>query len=85
MFFLPFLITLNFIILSYYFLQVQDSWVPDYKDFDLLFAYEEMAFAHKILGNAEKKDKYLKLGYDSLGTVPKKGDKDYCKSELDKI
>lgn len=57
----------------------------DINDFDLVFAYEAMAFAHKVLGNAEKSNEYLKQGYESIEQVEKQGDKDYCKSQLDLI
>ncbi len=57
----------------------------NFKDFDLVFAYEAIAFANKILGNEKEKAKYLKLGYEAIEQVNKQGDKDYCKSELDNI
>ena len=56
-----------------------------YGDFDLVFAYEALAFAYKVLGNTKLKDEYLKKGYESLELVKDKGDKDYCKSELDNL
>ncbi len=57
----------------------------NFGDFDLVFAYEAMAYAHKILGNDELKSEYLEKGYKAIDQVEKQGDKDYCKSELDKI
>lgn len=56
-----------------------------YDDFDLVFAYEALAFAYKILGDNEQKDYYLMLGYSSIDQVNKQSDKDYCKSQLDLI
>lgn len=53
--------------------------------FDLVFAYEAMAFAYKVLGNESFMNEFLEKGYNSIAQVPKQGDKDYCKSELDKI
>lgn len=44
-----------------------------------------MAFAHKILLNEIEKEKFLLKGYNALDQVEKKDDKDYCKSELEKI
>jgi len=56
-----------------------------YDDFDKVFAFEALAFAHKVLGNEEEKEKYKQLGYNELENVKKKGDRDYCKSELDNL
>lgn len=56
-----------------------------YGDFDLVFAYEAVATAYKILGDNQKKKLYLDLGYKALQKVEKIEDKEYCKSELDKI
>lgn len=57
----------------------------DFRDFDLVFAYEALAYAHKVLGNEELKEKYLKEGYANIDQCEKQGDKDYCKSQLDLI
>ena len=53
------------------------------KDFDLVFAYEAMASAYKVLGETELKDKYLEEGYQALDQVEKDNDRDYAKSQLD--
>lgn len=54
-------------------------------DFDLVFAYEAMAYAYKVLGDTENMNNYLTLGYRSIDQVKKQGDKDYCKFQLDYI
>lgn len=56
-----------------------------YGDWDLVFAYESIAFAYKIIGDHQKMKLYLELGYKALEKVEKQEDIDYCKSELDKI
>lgn len=55
------------------------------KDFDLVFAYEALAYAYKILGDKENVAHYLQLGYRAIDQVVKQGDKDYCKFQLDLI
>lgn len=52
-------------------------------DFDLVFAYEALAYAYKILGDEENVANYLQLGYRAIDQVKKQGDKDYCKFQLD--
>ena len=52
-------------------------------DFDLVFAYEALAYAYKILGDEESLANYLQLGYRAIDQVKKQGDKDYCKFQLD--
>lgn len=54
-------------------------------DFDLVFAYEAMAYAYKILEDEENMNNYLNLGYRAIDQVKKQGDKDYCKFQLDLI
>jgi|LGOV01.1.fsa_nt_gb hypothetical protein len=54
-------------------------------DFDLVFAYECMANAYKVLGNEELMKENLELGYKSIDQVKKDTNKEYCKSELDNI
>ena len=54
-------------------------------DFDLVFAYEALAHAYKILGDEENVAHYLQLGYRAIDQVKKQGDKDYCKFQLDLI
>lgn len=56
-----------------------------YADWDITFAYETIAYAYKVIGDHQKMKLYLELGYKALEHVEKKGDYDYCKSELDKI
>lgn len=57
----------------------------DYGDFDLVFAYETIAYAYKNIGDNQKKKLYLDLAYKNLINVKNKDDKDYCESELNKI
>jgi len=54
-------------------------------DFDLVFAYEAMAYAYKVLNDVENMNNYLTLGYRAVDQVKKQGDKDYCRYQLDII
>lgn len=54
-------------------------------DFDLVFAYECMANAYKVLGDNTSMNNYLKLAYSAIDHVEKDSDKEYCKTELDNI
>ncbi len=57
----------------------------NFGDFDLVFAHEIMANAYKLLNELDNMEKHLELGYEAINQVKKQGDKDYCKSELDKV
>lgn len=57
----------------------------DYKDWDIAFAYEAMAFAYKILNNIELMNDYKQKGIVSLSQIKEKGDRDYAETELNKI
>ena len=61
----------------------EDTLDNEIGDFDLVFAYEAMAYAYKVLGNNELKEQYLKEGYQAVDQVEKDGDKKYCLSQLD--
>lgn len=52
-------------------------------DFDLVFVYEALAYAYKLLDMDELKEEALNKGYTLIDQVEKQGDKDYCKSQLD--
>lgn len=54
-------------------------------DFDLVFAYECMANAYKVLGNEKLMKEHLDLGYQLINQVQNEDNKEYCRSELDKI
>lgn len=54
-------------------------------DFDLVFSYEALAYAYKVLKDEESMNNYLNLGYRAIDQVKKQGDKDYCKFQLDII
>jgi predicted GNAT family N-acyltransferase len=54
-------------------------------DFDLVFAYEAMAYAYKVLNEIDNMNNYLTLGYRAIDQVKKQGDKDYCRYQLDNI
>lgn len=54
-------------------------------DFDLVFAYETLAYAYKNIGNKDKVKAYLDLAYKALKNVEKDEDRSYCESELNKI
>ncbi len=57
----------------------------DYKDWDISFAYEAIAFAHKVLGNIKLMNEFKEKGLKSLCDIKEKGDRDYAESELDKL
>ena len=57
----------------------------EFKDFDLVFAHEALAYAYKVLNNNVLKKKHLKEAYSLIDQCEKQGDKDYCKSQLDLI
>lgn len=61
----------------------EDTLDHEFGDFDLVFAYEAMAYAYKVLGEEELKKEYLEEGYKAIDQVEKDGDKVYCKSQLD--
>jgi len=54
-------------------------------DFDLAFAYEALARAHKINKDESLSDKYYKLGLDSAAQIKKKDDRKYFLQELESI
>lgn len=56
-----------------------------YKDWDLSFAYESIAFAHKVLGNTKLMNEFKDKGIKSLSGIKEKGDRDYAESELHKL
>ena len=55
------------------------------KDFDIVFAYEAMAQAYKILGDEALVEDYKKKAYDALPSIEDEGNREYAKAELDKI
>jgi len=57
----------------------------DYKDWDITFAYEAMAYAYKVLGNKELMKEFKEKGFNSLKDIKDKGDRDYAESELSKV
>ncbi len=57
----------------------------DYKDWDIAFAYEAMAYAYKVLNNTKLMNTYKQKGIESLSHIIDKGDRDYAESELNKI
>lgn len=64
---------------------LEETIKNNFGDFDLVFAYEAMAFAYKVLGNDALMNKHLELGYSAIDGCKKQDDQKYCKSELDKI
>jgi hypothetical protein len=54
-------------------------------DFDIAFAYEAIARAYAILGDGEKKEKFLALAKEAGDQISKKEDRDYFFSELKSI
>ncbi len=57
----------------------------DVEIFDLVFAYECIARAYKILNDTENLEKYIKLANETLEKMEKNSDYDYAKSEIDSI
>lgn len=57
----------------------------DIKDFDIVFAYEAMANAHKALGNEEKCAEYKKMAGDAVPFIEDEGNREYAQGEVDKI
>ncbi len=57
----------------------------NYKDWDISFAYESIAYAYKVIGNIELMNEYKEKGIISLKDIKEKGDKDYAELELSKI
>ncbi len=55
------------------------------EDFDIVFAYEAMATAYKILGNNEQVEIHKKRAYNALPQIEDDGNRNYALSELDKI
>ena len=52
-------------------------------DFDLVFAYEAMAYAYKVLGDKKKLHIHLTIAYSHIDQVKEKEDREYCTSQLD--
>ena len=57
----------------------------DYKDWDISFSYEAIAYAYKVIGNIKLMNEFKEQGIDSLKNIKEKADRDYAKSELSKI
>jgi len=55
------------------------------KDFDLVFAYEAVANAYKLLEDEDNLNKYKQLAYSGLEGISDKGNREYAESELNKI
>lgn len=56
-----------------------------YGDFDLAFAYEAMARAHAVTGNAAERARYLKLAQEAGQQIAEEDDRRYFMAELEKI
>jgi hypothetical protein len=57
----------------------------DLKDFDLAFAYEAMARAHQLTGDAAEKQKFISLAHEAGEAIADKADRDYFMTELSTI
>lgn len=55
------------------------------QDFDLAFAYEAMARANNLAGNAKETDKFLSLSHEIGLKIKEKDDRDYFMTELTTI
>ena len=51
-------------------------------DFDIAFAYEALARAHSVAGDAGKSNEYIRLGERAGELIEDKGDREYFLSEL---
>jgi hypothetical protein len=56
-----------------------------YGDFDLAFAYEAVARAHAVAGDAAERDKYFKLAQEAGEQIAKEDDKQYFFAELNTV
>jgi hypothetical protein len=54
-------------------------------DFDLAFAYEGLARAHAVAGDATTSQKYVELAREAGGKIEDKGNRDYFFGELETI
>lgn len=54
-------------------------------DFDIVFAYEAMANAYKILGKMDEMATYKSKAFDNLDSIEDEGNRSYAQSELEKI
>ncbi len=57
----------------------------DLQDFDLAFAYEAMARACDLAGDAVERAKYISLAKEAGAKIEKEGDRNYFFSELQTI
>lgn len=64
---------------------LEDTLKQGFKGFDLFFAYEANVRVYHLLKEFEKRDIFVQKAIESIELVEKQADKDYCKSELDKI
>jgi hypothetical protein len=51
-------------------------------DFDLAFAYEALARAYAVAGNAAKREEYLALAEEAARQIEDEGNREYFRSEL---
>jgi len=56
-----------------------------YGDFDLAFAYEAMARAHAVAGDAAERDRYLKLAQDAGEQIAEDEDKGIFFADLNTV
>ena len=54
-------------------------------DFDLAFAYEAMARAHKLSGNIEEMHRYIEKALKASENIKEKEDRDYAITEINSI
>jgi hypothetical protein len=55
------------------------------EDFDIAFAYEAMARAYAVAGDAVKSNKYITLGKQAAEQIEDAGDRDYFAGELEGV
>jgi hypothetical protein len=57
----------------------------DYGDFDIAFAYEAMARAYAVAGDATKSKEYIALGKQAGEQIEDKGNREYYDGELESV
>ena len=57
----------------------------NFKDWDITFAYEAVAYAYKVLGNKKLMNEFKNKGLNTLDQIKEKEDRDYAETELNKI
>lgn len=57
----------------------------DIKDFDIVFAYEAMANAYKLLEDVDQMNAYKTKALEAIPFIEDEGNREYAQSQVDKI